>query len=97
MTTPYIIIGCPTTSGGRVISWNSIFLIDGFAIACAGDKAQLIPNIKQLLRLYLVIHTCKSLVKLPHESMILYYVIEIINYTRFSCSGKWQWIRIFCC
>ena len=39
MTTPYIIIGCPTTSGGRVISWNSIFLIDGFAIACVGDKA----------------------------------------------------------
>ncbi|EXE14528.1 PAAR motif family protein [Acinetobacter sp. 983759] len=39
MATPYIVIGCPTTGGGQVISGNSMFLIDGFAIACVGDKA----------------------------------------------------------
>ncbi len=39
MTTLYITIDCPTTGGGRVISGNNIFLIDGFAIACVGNKA----------------------------------------------------------
>ena len=39
MATPYISIGCPTTGGGQVISGNSMFLIDGIAIACVGDKA----------------------------------------------------------
>ncbi len=39
MATPYITIGCPTTGGGQVISGNSIFLIDGIAVACVGDKA----------------------------------------------------------
>jgi len=39
MTTPYITIGCPTTGGGKVISGNSMFLIDGIAISCVGDKA----------------------------------------------------------
>lgn len=39
LATPYITIGCPTTGGGKVISGNSLFLIDGKAIACTGDKA----------------------------------------------------------
>ncbi|MFW2055721.1 PAAR domain-containing protein [Acinetobacter haemolyticus] len=39
MATPYIVIGCPTTGGGKVISGNSSFLIEGKAIACVGDKA----------------------------------------------------------
>ncbi|WP_130804920.1 PAAR domain-containing protein [Acinetobacter ihumii] len=39
MATPYIVIGCPTTGGGQVISGNSTFLVDGIAIACVGDKA----------------------------------------------------------
>lgn len=39
MATPYITIGCPTTGGGKVISGNSLFLIDGIAVACTGDKA----------------------------------------------------------
>ncbi|HAV2988540.1 PAAR domain-containing protein [Acinetobacter baumannii] len=39
MATPYITIGCPTTGGGQVISGNSLFLIDGIAVACVGDKA----------------------------------------------------------
>lgn len=39
MATPYITIGCPTTGGGQVISGNGMFLIDGIAIACVGDKA----------------------------------------------------------
>lgn len=39
MATPYITIGCPTTGGGQVISGNSMFLIDGIAVACVGDKA----------------------------------------------------------
>lgn len=39
MATPYITIGCPTTGGGKVISGNSMFLIEGIAIACVGDKA----------------------------------------------------------
>ncbi|WP_171503243.1 PAAR domain-containing protein [Acinetobacter haemolyticus] len=38
MATPYIVIGCPTTGGGKVISGNSSFLIEGKAIACVGDK-----------------------------------------------------------
>lgn len=37
--TPYITIGCPTTGGGQVISGNNMFLIDGIAVACVGDKA----------------------------------------------------------
>ena len=39
MATPYIVIGCPTTGGGQVISGNSSFLVEGIAIACVGDKA----------------------------------------------------------
>lgn len=39
MASPYITIDCPTTGGGQVISGNSLFLIDGVAIACVGDKA----------------------------------------------------------
>lgn len=39
VATPYIVIGCPTTGGGKVISGNSSFLIEGKAIACVGDKA----------------------------------------------------------
>ncbi|MEI2514227.1 PAAR domain-containing protein [Acinetobacter soli] len=39
MATPYITIGCPTTGGGKVISGNSMFLIEGIVIACVGDKA----------------------------------------------------------
>lgn len=39
MATPYITIGCPTSGGGKVISGNSKFLIDGIPVACVGDKA----------------------------------------------------------
>lgn len=39
MATPYIVVGCPTTGGGQVISGNSMFLIEGIAVACVGDKA----------------------------------------------------------
>ena len=39
MTTPYIVVGCPTTGGGQVISGNSTFLVEGIPIACVGDKA----------------------------------------------------------
>lgn len=39
MATPYIVIGCPTTGGGKVISGSSFFLIEGIPIACVGDKA----------------------------------------------------------
>jgi len=39
MATPYITIGCPTSGGGKVISGNSKFLIDGVPVACVGDKA----------------------------------------------------------
>ncbi|ENW93334.1 hypothetical protein F904_01458 [Acinetobacter dispersus] len=39
MATPYIVVGCPTTGGGQVISSNSMFQIEGTPIACVGDKA----------------------------------------------------------
>ena len=39
MATPYITVGCPTTGGGKVISGNSSFLVEGIAVACVGDKA----------------------------------------------------------
>lgn len=39
MAKPYITIGCPTSGGGKVISGNSSFLIEGIPIACVGDKA----------------------------------------------------------
>ncbi|WP_151742871.1 MULTISPECIES: PAAR domain-containing protein [unclassified Acinetobacter] len=39
MATPYIVVGCPTTGGGQVISGNNSFLIEGIPIACVGDKA----------------------------------------------------------
>jgi uncharacterized Zn-binding protein involved in type VI secretion len=39
MASPYITIGCPTTGGGKVISGQSSFLIEGIAVACVGDKA----------------------------------------------------------
>ncbi|MBP8005767.1 PAAR domain-containing protein [Acinetobacter sp. NIPH 1852] len=39
MATAYIVIGCPTTGGGKVISGSSFFLIEGIPLACVGDKA----------------------------------------------------------
>ena len=39
MATPYIVIGCPTTGGGQVITGNASFLIEGIPIACVGHKA----------------------------------------------------------
>lgn len=39
MATAYIVVGCPTTGGGKVLSGNSMFLIEGIPIACVGDKA----------------------------------------------------------
>ena len=39
MATPYIVIGCPTTGGGQVITGNNSFLVEGIPIACVGDKA----------------------------------------------------------
>ena len=39
MATPYIVMGCPTTGGGQVITGNASFLIEGIPIACVGDKA----------------------------------------------------------
>lgn len=39
MATPYITLGSPTTGGGKVISGQSSFLIEGKPIACVGDKA----------------------------------------------------------
>ncbi|NKG34049.1 PAAR domain-containing protein [Acinetobacter junii] len=39
MATPYIVIGCPTTGGGQVITGNASFLIEGIPISCIGDKA----------------------------------------------------------
>ena len=39
MASPYIVMGCPTTGGGQVITGNSSFLIEGIPIACVGDKA----------------------------------------------------------
>lgn len=39
MATPYITIGCPTTGGGKVISGNNNFLVEGIPAACVGDKA----------------------------------------------------------
>ena len=39
MATPYITLGSHTTGGGKVISGQSSFLIEGKPIACVGDKA----------------------------------------------------------
>lgn len=39
MNIPYITIGCNTTGGGKVITGNNTFLVDGIPIACIGDKA----------------------------------------------------------
>lgn len=39
MATPYNTLGSPTTGGGKVISGQSSFLIEGKPIACVGDKA----------------------------------------------------------
>ena len=39
MATPYITIGCPTTGGGKVLTGDSSFLIEGIAVACVGDTA----------------------------------------------------------
>lgn len=36
MATPYITIGCPTTGGGKVLTGNSAFLVEGIPIACVG-------------------------------------------------------------
>lgn len=38
MAIPYITIGCPTTGGGKVITGQNSFLVEGIAIACVGDK-----------------------------------------------------------
>lgn len=35
----YIVVGCPTTGGGKVITGNQNFSINGQAIACIGDEA----------------------------------------------------------
>lgn len=35
----YITVGCPTTGGGKVITGQNTFLIEGKAIACMGDQA----------------------------------------------------------
>lgn len=34
MATPYIVMGCPTSGGGQVISGNSSFLIEGSGGLC---------------------------------------------------------------
>lgn len=39
MATPYITIGCPTTGGGKVMTGNSLFQIEGVPIACTSDQA----------------------------------------------------------
>ncbi|MCH7385585.1 PAAR domain-containing protein [Acinetobacter dispersus] len=39
MATSYITIGCPTTGGGKVLTGNSLFQIEGVPIACTGDQA----------------------------------------------------------
>ncbi|MCH7336757.1 PAAR domain-containing protein [Acinetobacter sp. NIPH 2699] len=39
MATAYIVVGCPTTGGGKVITGSSFFLIEGIPIACVGDTA----------------------------------------------------------
>lgn len=39
MAQAYITIGCPTTGGGKVLTGNSNFLIEGIPVACVGDKA----------------------------------------------------------
>ncbi|MDR0234861.1 PAAR domain-containing protein [Acinetobacter sp.] len=39
MALPYITLGSPTTGGGKIISGQPSFLIEGKAIACVGDKA----------------------------------------------------------
>ena len=39
MALPYITLGSPTTGGGKVISAQTSFTIDGKPIACVGDKA----------------------------------------------------------
>ena len=55
MATPYIVMGCPTTGGGQVITGNASFLIEGIPIACVGDKAtcpkhQMVSTILQFRR-----------------------------------------------
>ncbi|WP_081407276.1 PAAR domain-containing protein [Acinetobacter sp. A47] len=35
----YIVVGCPTTGGGKVMTGNRNFLIKGKPIACIGDEA----------------------------------------------------------
>lgn len=39
MATSYVTIGCPTTGGGKVLTGNSLFQIEGVPIACTGDQA----------------------------------------------------------
>lgn len=39
MAKQYIVVGCPTTGGGKVLTGNHNFLINGKAIACIGDEA----------------------------------------------------------
>jgi uncharacterized Zn-binding protein involved in type VI secretion len=39
MSKRYIVVGCPTTGGGEVITGNINFLINGRPIACVGDEA----------------------------------------------------------
>ena len=39
MATAYITVGCPTTGGGKVLTGDSSFQIEGIPVACVGDKA----------------------------------------------------------
>lgn len=39
MALPYITVGCPTTGGGKVLTGQATFLIEGIAVACVGDTA----------------------------------------------------------
>lgn len=39
MAFPYITLGSPTTGGGKVITANQSFLIEGKPVACVGDQA----------------------------------------------------------
>lgn len=66
MATPYITIGWPTSGGGKVISGNNRFLIDGIPVACVGDKATC-PTHKVLATIVSGDPYMQILVKLQHE------------------------------
>lgn len=46
----YITVGCATTGGGKVVTGQNTFLIDGRAIACLGDQATC-PTHKRIARI----------------------------------------------